>query len=196
MLDSKFIRENPDAVRKAIRDKHIALDLDVLLAADRTLLELSRELQLLQEKRNQNAKSIPKASQSERAALIATGREIGEAMSLLKPDVERAELALRDLLCSTSSLGFRVKSFTARHIAVRTCTTGKPAAPISATATRTARCSSVTRSTTPRSPPLAFWSLCSRTTNKPTAASGSQQSFNLTSAAARPWAAKRLAALR
>jgi len=101
MLDSKFIRENPDAVRNAIRDKHIALDLDALLAADRKLLDLSRELQLLQEQRNHNAKSIPKASQSERATLIATGREIGEAESILQD----LEVPYRVVECCTGDMG-------------------------------------------------------------------------------------------
>src|SRR6187549_3570304 len=98
MLDLKQIRENPDLVRRAIADKHVALELDELLAADQKSLGLARSLQELQEKRNQNAKLIPKASAGERPELIAEGRRIGDAIAALKPEIDRAEVALRDLL--------------------------------------------------------------------------------------------------
>jgi seryl-tRNA synthetase len=98
MLDLKQIRENPDLVKRAIADKRVALDLDALLAADQHALALSQSLQGLQEKRNGNAKSIPKASAEERPALIAEGRRIGDEIAALKPSIDAAEAALRDLL--------------------------------------------------------------------------------------------------
>src|SRR5262249_54057348 len=59
---------------------------------------LSRSLQELQEKRNGNAKLIPKATASERPALIEEGRRIGDEIAALKPAIDAAEAALRDLL--------------------------------------------------------------------------------------------------
>jgi len=98
MLDLKQIRENPDLVRRAIADKRVSLDLDALLAADKHALSLSRALQELQEKRNHNAKSIPKASAAERPELIAEGRRIGDEIAAMKPAIDAAEAALRDFL--------------------------------------------------------------------------------------------------
>lgn len=98
MLDLKQIRENPDQVRRAIAEKRVHLDLDALLKADQEALGLSRALQELQEKRNHNAKLIPKASASERPDLIAEGRRIGDEIAALKPTIDAAEAALRDLL--------------------------------------------------------------------------------------------------
>ncbi len=98
MLDLKQIRENPEAVKRAIADKRVGLDLDALLAADQQALSLSRGLQELQEKRNHNAKLIPKASASERPELIAEGRRIGDEIAALKPAIDAAEVALRDFL--------------------------------------------------------------------------------------------------
>jgi len=98
MLDLKQIRENPEPVKRAIADKRVSLDLDALLAADQRALALSRTLQELQEKRNHNAKLIPKASATERPELIAEGRKIGEEISALKPAIDAAEAALRELL--------------------------------------------------------------------------------------------------
>jgi len=98
MLDLKQIRENPEAVKRAIIEKRVSLDLDALLAADKHGLSLSRSLQELQEKRNQNAKLIPKASAEERPGLIAEGRRIGDEIAALKPAIDAAEAALRELL--------------------------------------------------------------------------------------------------
>ena len=42
MLDLKFIRENPDTVRKAIEVKRVGLNLDDLLKADNDATELKR----------------------------------------------------------------------------------------------------------------------------------------------------------
>jgi seryl-tRNA synthetase len=98
MLDLKQIRENPEAVKRAIAEKRVALDLDALLEADKSWLGLTRQLQELQEKRNGNAKLIPKASKDERPALIDEGRRIGDEIAALKPAIDAADAALRDLL--------------------------------------------------------------------------------------------------
>jgi seryl-tRNA synthetase len=98
MLDIKQIRENPDAIRRACTEKRVNLDLDALLEADQRALALSRKLQELQEKRNQNAKLIPKASAEERPSMIAEGRRIGDEIAALKPEIDAADRALRDLL--------------------------------------------------------------------------------------------------
>jgi seryl-tRNA synthetase len=98
MLDLKQIRENPEPVKRAIADKRVSLDLEALLTADQHALQLSRDLQELQEKRNQNAKLIPKATASERPELIAEGRRIGDLIAALKPAIDAAESALRALL--------------------------------------------------------------------------------------------------
>jgi seryl-tRNA synthetase len=98
MLDLKQIRENPEQVRQAIAEKRVSLDLDALLAADKQALALTRSLQELQEKRNHNAKLIPKATATERPNLIAEGRRIGDEIAALKPAIDGAEAALRDLL--------------------------------------------------------------------------------------------------
>lgn len=98
MLDLKQIRDNPEWVRRAIADKHLSLELDSLLAADEHALALSRTLQALQEKRNANAKAIPKASPEERPKLIAEGRRISDEIAALKPSLDAADAQLRELL--------------------------------------------------------------------------------------------------
>ena len=91
MLDMKFIRDHPDEVRHAITVKQIDLDLDELLAADRTVHELGGQIQALREERNTNAKAIPRAAPEERQALIERGRAIGDALKALEPGLREAE---------------------------------------------------------------------------------------------------------
>lgn len=98
MLDLKFIRENPDLVRKAIEQKRVKLNLDELLSADSRLMELKKRNQALNEERNANSKKMKGASPQDRDAIIARGREIGQEIDALKADTEAAELALQNLL--------------------------------------------------------------------------------------------------
>ena len=98
MLDLKFIRENPDAVKKAIVQKKVGLDLDELLAQDQVVLKLKQQAQELQEKRNAHSKKIPKATNEERPALIEEGRKIGSDLDAMKPMLNEEEEKLKQLL--------------------------------------------------------------------------------------------------
>ena len=98
MLDLKFIRENPDAVREAIRVKNVALDLGDLLQRDRDLVALKQRVEAMQTERNANAKLVPRASPEERPALIQRGKVLGEELKALEPELRGAEDALRQLL--------------------------------------------------------------------------------------------------
>ena len=55
MLDKREIRENPDAVRAAVRVKGIDLDVDELLQLDKLSRELQHELDQTQAKRKSSA---------------------------------------------------------------------------------------------------------------------------------------------
>lgn len=85
MLDIKYIRENPDLVKKAIQQKKVNLNLDDLLAADHSVLEIKKKLQALQEDKNATAKKVPKATPEERPGLIEHGKKIGQEISALEP---------------------------------------------------------------------------------------------------------------
>ncbi|SEI63118.1 seryl-tRNA synthetase [Deinococcus reticulitermitis] len=98
MLDLKFIRENLDAVRHAIEVKGTALDLGELLTLDREVLALKQRVEARQTERNANAKLVPKASPDERPALIQKGKDLGEELKALEPELRGAEERLRGLL--------------------------------------------------------------------------------------------------
>ncbi|GEM87163.1 serine--tRNA ligase [Meiothermus granaticius] len=104
MLDLKFIRENPEAVRKAIEQKGSSLNLDELLTLDRQVLELKRQTEALQAERNANAKAAAKATPEERPALIERGKAIGHQLSELEPQLRELEGKLKQLLYLTPTL--------------------------------------------------------------------------------------------
>lgn len=98
MLDLKFIRENPDAVKKAVQQKRASLNVDELLKADQALLDLKKKNQVLNEEKNANAKKMKGASAEEREAIIKRGREVGQEIDALKASTEAAEKALQELM--------------------------------------------------------------------------------------------------
>jgi seryl-tRNA synthetase len=101
MLDIKFIRENAEAVKTAIVQKKVNLDLDRLLGLDQEVLAEKKKLQALQEEKNANAKKMPKATPEERPGLIERGRAIGQEISKIEPEVAAKEEALKQLLWLT-----------------------------------------------------------------------------------------------
>ncbi len=66
MLDKRFIRENPDEVRAAVRVKGINLDVDELLDLDRESRKLQHELDQTQALRKSSASGPVAADEARR----------------------------------------------------------------------------------------------------------------------------------
>lgn len=98
MLDLKFIRENPEQVREAIKLKLVDLDLDNLLALDKQVRETITRLDKLREERNENAKLTGKASAADRPTYIDRGRALNDEIKTLEPQLRQLEEQLQDLL--------------------------------------------------------------------------------------------------
>lgn len=98
MLDLKFIRENPDVVKKTVQLKRVPLSVDDLLAADQALMDLKKKNQALNEEKNANAKKMKGASAEEREAIIKRGREIGQEIDALKESTDMAEKRLQEFM--------------------------------------------------------------------------------------------------
>ncbi|AWV89145.1 serine--tRNA ligase [Bradymonas sediminis] len=83
MLDINFIRENADKVQKGAQDKCFDVDIPRLLELDDRRRELIQENEAVRARRNEVASAIPKASNEERPALIAEGRELKDRLQEL-----------------------------------------------------------------------------------------------------------------
>lgn len=84
MLDLKFIRQNPDAVRAGAEKKRMACDVDRILELDAELRAAGQEIDRLRQEQKQAGKSMAKASPDERNALL-------EAQKTLKADLKARE---------------------------------------------------------------------------------------------------------
>jgi seryl-tRNA synthetase len=76
MLEIKFIRENTDKVKEAIKNKNIDLDLDQLLDLDRERRTLLTEIESLQATKNAVSKEIPKLSAEEKKTKLLEMKEV------------------------------------------------------------------------------------------------------------------------
>ncbi len=90
MIDIKLIRDNPDLVKKAVRDKNMQVDIDQVLAVDARRRALETEFNELRHRQNVTGERIAKAPKEEKAAL---SKEMGQVKARLKEiDEERAKV--------------------------------------------------------------------------------------------------------
>jgi seryl-tRNA synthetase len=77
MLSLQFIRDNPDAVVRAIEAKNVKLDLPRLLELDASVRAAKMEVDELRRQRNEISAGFKSAAPEERAALGARAKEMG-----------------------------------------------------------------------------------------------------------------------
>src|ERR1700760_4475975 len=98
MLDRRFIRSNPDAVKQAVRDKGLDLDVDELLEVDQRVRKLTTELDDAQAQRKSSSREFAKADENRRAELRAQHQELESRLSQLREELGEASAQLQQLL--------------------------------------------------------------------------------------------------
>ena len=96
MLDIKFIRENPDIVKKACQVKNFPDVVDDILKLDVRVRELKTITQTKTAEKNKISKEIP--TSSDKAALIAKSKAISEEIANDMAELAEKEMVLNDLL--------------------------------------------------------------------------------------------------
>ena len=96
MLDIKFIRENPDAVKKACELKGMTDYTDEILKLDARVRELKTITQSKTAEKNKITREIPTAT--DRAPLIAKSKEIANEIAADMAELAEREAELDDLL--------------------------------------------------------------------------------------------------
>jgi seryl-tRNA synthetase len=87
MLDIKFIRENADKLKEAIKNKNIKLDLDELLAVDKKRVELLQYIELLSAEKNKlNDLMQMSKTDDERKTAIEQGKAVKEKIAKAEPE--------------------------------------------------------------------------------------------------------------
>ena len=104
MLDRREIRENPDAVKDAVRKKGIDLDVDELLDLDRATRKLQHELDQAQARRKSSSKEFAKADDARRAELRAEHAELEAQLKALREQLAETMQRLNALLLLTPTI--------------------------------------------------------------------------------------------
>jgi len=104
MLDRRFIRSNPDAVKQAVRAKGLDLDVDELLDVDQRVRKLTTELDEAQAQRKSSAKEFAKADENRRAELRGQHKELESRLSQLREELSEASAQLQELLLRTPTI--------------------------------------------------------------------------------------------
>jgi seryl-tRNA synthetase len=101
MLDRREIRQNPDAVRAAVRVKGIDLDVDELLQLDKASRELQHELDQKQALRKSSAREFAQADEARRAELRAEHAELEIQLRTLRDQLAETTEKLQALMLLT-----------------------------------------------------------------------------------------------
>ncbi len=98
MIDIKLIRENPELVKKAVRDKRMKCDIDLLLAVDARRRSLETEWNDLRHEQNQTGERIAKAPKPEKAELSKAMGQLKVRLKEIDAQREKADAELRELM--------------------------------------------------------------------------------------------------
>jgi len=104
MLDRRFIRENPEAVKAAVRVKGIGLDVDELLSLDQSSRELQRELDEAQTRRKAFSREFAKADEATRTKLKAEHDEQDLHLRAVRDQLKQVNEKLQSLLLLTPTI--------------------------------------------------------------------------------------------
>src|SRR4029077_18897915 len=104
MLDRREIRENPDAVKDAVRKKGIDLDVDELLHLDRATRSLQHELDQAQARRKSSSKEFAEADDVRRAELRAEHAELEIKLKELREQLAETTEKLNGLMLLTPTI--------------------------------------------------------------------------------------------
>lgn len=100
MLDLKFIRENPDLVRKGIAHKNEMGDVDRILSLDEKRRERLQQVETLKHERNLLSGEVSRLKKEGKntSAVILKTREIGAKIKALDTELKEIQAELNDAL--------------------------------------------------------------------------------------------------
>ncbi len=106
MLDMKFIRENPDIVKKGIKDKRVKLDIDEFLGLDARRRKLLTEVEGLKREKNEVSAKIGKMMKKKENPkdLIASMKTVSQKIADFKIKVEEIEQKCSDFIYNIPNL--------------------------------------------------------------------------------------------
>ncbi|MCK5466552.1 serine--tRNA ligase [Candidatus Parcubacteria bacterium] len=102
MLDIKFIRENPEEIREAAKNKNIDLDVERLLCVDGEKKQLQNEIEKLQAEKNKLAKIVKIGKPTEEQ--IKEGKKIKIEIAEIEKQFRKIEKEYLDLMIKVPTI--------------------------------------------------------------------------------------------
>ena len=107
MLDIKFIRNYPDRVKESCKQKHIKVDVDLLLEVDEKRRQTLQALEDMLAQKNQASKIISRTKdEKEKRKLILEMRELDENSDRLTKTLKKIEGEFNNLMLQIPNLPF------------------------------------------------------------------------------------------
>ena len=105
MIDIKFIRDNPGAVKEGARNKGVEVDIDRLLETDKKLRETLRALEDMRAQKNKSTKEIGKTKDiKEKKKIILKMKELDVNSDRLTENLKELEKRLNHLMLQIPNL--------------------------------------------------------------------------------------------
>jgi len=99
MLDIKFIRENPELIKEAVRKKHIVFDVAKLIEADDLRLKILREVEDMRARQNAASDNIAKIQNpEERQKAIGEMKELKEKLLAKVEELRKANEIWKEMM--------------------------------------------------------------------------------------------------
>lgn len=106
MLDIKFIRENPDAVRQGLLNKNAKDIVDEIIALDEERRKFISQTEDLKSKKNQVSAQIPqlKKAGKDTSEIFAEMKRVGDEIALLDGQLRDVEFKIENILRNTPNI--------------------------------------------------------------------------------------------
>lgn len=98
MLDIKFIRENPELIKKTAKEKLVEIDVDRLLEVDKLVKENLTEVETLRAERNKLSNEISKLQGEEKQKKVERVRALKEEISKIEEILHPLQEEFEDLM--------------------------------------------------------------------------------------------------
>ncbi|HKB07977.1 MAG TPA: serine--tRNA ligase [Candidatus Polarisedimenticolia bacterium] len=106
MLDMAWVRDHPDLLERALRDRGAPIELDEFTRLDESRRAALREVETLKARRNKVSDEIAalKKEKKDAAALIADMRGLGERIKEIEPRIATIETSLEEWLLAVPNV--------------------------------------------------------------------------------------------
>jgi seryl-tRNA synthetase len=106
MLDIKFVRDNPEEVLTALKNRGNSLTLDGFMELEKERRDILGEVEVLKSQRNAVSKQISemKKNKENTDAIVAEMRQVGDKIGALDARLKEVETGLRDIMLNIPNI--------------------------------------------------------------------------------------------